>query len=452
MTDYTTRLHNAIPGGAHTYSKGSDQFPANAPEIFERGQGVHLFDPDGKRYLDFGMGLRSILLGYAEEEVDKRAIEYLRRGMNLTRPSMIELEAAELMIDLVDSAEMVKFTKNGSTAVTAAVKLARAYTGRNKVAICSDHPFFSYDDWFIGTTVMSRGVPNDVRNSTLSFNYNDIKSVEELISSNAGEIACVVLEPLATDCPQVLEKESGCCSSFKCHRAEGATHNFLQQVQELCKQNGIVFVLDEMITGFRWGTGGAQKAFKVDPDLSTFGKAMANGYPLACLVGKREIMSQGSINDLGAERLFLISTTHGADMASLGAFVANINFMNSNPVVENIWKFGFDFMELMKRTAAKKGLSEYFEVVGPACSPRYITYDKTKRSSLEFRTLFVQEMLKHDIFIPWISIAYRHADVNLAEIEAALNATFDIYLQALETSPRRFVQGDYIKPVFRKFN
>jgi glutamate-1-semialdehyde 2,1-aminomutase len=220
----------------------------------------------------------------------------------------------------------------------------------------------------------------------------------------------------------------------------------------LCKKNGIVFILDEMITGFRWGTGGAQKNFQVTPDLSTFGKAMANGYPLACLVGKREIMSQGSINNLGSERLFLISTTHGADMASLGAFVANVELITKKPVLENIWKSGFDLMQLMKKKAAEAGLSEYFDVVGPACSPRYVTYDGTKSNSLEFRTLFIQEMLKHEILMPWISIAYRHKDIDFSQLEFALSSTFNVYSKALETDPRKFVQGDFIKPVFRKFN
>ncbi len=148
--NYQERLLRAIPGGAHTYSRGHDQFPTNAPEILERGKGVYIFDPTGKKYLDFGMALRAVNLGYAEDAVDEAAIKQIRNGTNLTRPSMIELEAAELLVGMIDSADMVKFTKNGSTAVSAAVKLSRAYTGRNMVARCAEHPFLSYDDWFIG--------------------------------------------------------------------------------------------------------------------------------------------------------------------------------------------------------------------------------------------------------------------------------------------------------------
>jgi glutamate-1-semialdehyde 2,1-aminomutase len=450
---YTSRLQRVIPGGAHTYSKGSDQFPSNAPQIFERGEGVYLFDPDGKKFLDFGMGLRSVLIGYAEEQINTKAIEYLKKGMNLTRPSMIELEAAELMTDLIPTADMVKFTKNGSTAVTAAVKLSRAYTGRKKIAICADHPFFSYDDWFIGTTPMSKGVLEEHSEFTMAFKYNDITSLEKIISENINEIACVLLEPLAVDCPSTPQAQGGCCGQKKCSRAKkDSNDSFLHKVQELCKKNGIVFILDEMITGFRWGLAGAQGKFNLNPDLSTFGKAMANGFPLACVVGKREIMSQGSIEELGKERLFLISTTHGADMASMGAFVANVDFMKREPVEERVWDFGSQLITKMNQCAVNRGLEKYFQVFGPACSPRYVTFDSNEKTSLEFRTLFVQEMLKRGILMPWISISYRHTESLLSEIEQALDETFQIYAQALETSPKDFVQGDYLKPVFRQFN
>ena len=450
--NYTSRLQRVIPGGAHTYSKGSDQFPSNSPQIFERGKGVYLFDPNGEKFLDFGMGLRSVLIGYAEEQIDNRAIEYLKKGMNLTRPSMIELEAAELMTDLIPAADMVKFTKNGSTAVTAAVKLARAYTGRKKIAICADHPFFSYDDWFIGTTPMSKGVLEEHSEFTKTFKYNDIFSLEKLISENINEIACVILEPLAVDCPSVPQFQGVCCGQKNCLRLQNSNESFLHKVQELCKKNGIVFILDEMITGFRWGLAGAQGKFDLKPDLSTFGKAMANGFPLACVVGRREIMNQGSIEELGKERLFLVSTTHGADMASLGAFVANVEFMKREPVEERVWGFGSQLITKMNQCAVNRGLEKYFKVFGPACSPRFVTLDSNEITSLEFRTLFLQEMLKRGILMPWISISYRHTESLLSEIEQALDETFQIYTKALETSPRGFVQGEYLKPVFRKFN
>src|SRR3972149_4853472 len=172
--NYQARLLKAIPGGAHTYSRGYDQYPGNAPQILACGKGSYVYDPEGNRYLDYGMALRAVNIGYAEDQIDAAAIEQIKNGNNPTRPSNIELEAAELMIEIIDSIDMVKFTKNGSTSVSAAVKLARAYTGRELVARCAEHPFFSYDDWFIGSTPVTRGIPQETIRQTRHFRYNDI--------------------------------------------------------------------------------------------------------------------------------------------------------------------------------------------------------------------------------------------------------------------------------------
>src|SRR6185437_125933 len=312
---YQDRLLKVIPGGAHTYSRGYDQYPANAPQILASGKGAYVVDPDGNRYLDYGMALRAVNVGYAEDEIDAAAIRQILNGNNLTRASIVELEAAELLVDLIDSVDMVKFTKNGSTSVSAAVKLARAYTGRELVARCAEHPFFSYDDWFIGSTPLKRGIPGETFGLTKTFSYNDIPSLQALFDQYPGQLACVVLEPAANEEPK---------------------DGFLRNVQELCGRNGSVFVLDEMITGFRWHMKGAQHTYGVIPDLCTFGKAMANGYSVSCVAGRREIMELGSIEFEGRERVFLLSTTHGAEMAGLGAFIATVGFMQRNAVIDHL--------------------------------------------------------------------------------------------------------------------
>ena len=429
--NYQERLLRAIPGGAHTYSRGYDQFPTNAPEILERGKGVYIFDPTGKKYLDFGMALRAVNLGYAEDAVDEAAIKQIRNGTNLTRPSMIELEAAELLVGMIDSVDMVKFTKNGSTAVSAAVKLSRAYTGRNMVARCAEHPFLSYDDWFIGSTQLTRGIPQETIEQTKMFHYNDIISLESLISEYPGQFSCVILEPATTEDP-----------------AEG----YLQQVQALCHANGIVFVLDEMITGFRWHLKGAQHMYGVTPDLSTFGKAMANGFAVACVAGKREIMELGSIEFDGRERVFMLSTTHGAEMCALGAFVATQKFMQQHNVVEHLWDYGNKLVALMQRKAKANGISQNFKVGGFACSPYYQTLDSTGANSLPLRTLFVQEMINNGVLMAWISLSYRHGEAELAITESALDATFTVYRKALDEGVEKYLVGPAIKPVFRQFN
>lgn len=429
--NYQERLLKAIPGGAHTYSRGYDQYPANAPQILTHGKGAYIFDPDGNKYLDYGMALRAVNLGYAEDEIDAAAIAQIKNGNNLTRPSMIELEAAELLVDLIDSVDMVKFTKNGSTAVSAAVKLSRAFTGRELVARCAEHPFFSYDDWFIGSTPLTRGIPQETIEKTKMFKYNDIASLEALIDKHPGKFACVVLEPAATEEPQ---------------------NGFLQKVQELCRVNGIVFVLDEMITGFRWHMKGAQHMYGVIPDLCTFGKAMANGFAVACIAGKREIMELGSIEFEGRERVFLLSTTHGAEMCGLGAFVATVKFMQQHNVVEHLWDYGRKLTAMMQRKAEEHGVGQNFKVGGIACSPYYLTLDSSGANSLGLRTLFSQEMIRNGVLMPWIALSYRHGETELAATERALDAAFSVYRKALDEGVEKYLVGPAIKPVFRKHN
>lgn len=437
--EYKSRLLKVIPGGAHTYSRGHDQYPQNAPQIMVRGKGAYTYDDKGIEYLDYGMALRAVNIGYAEDEIDKAAFEQIRNGNNLTRASMIELEAAELLVELIDTVDMVKFTKNGSTAVSAAVKLARAFTGRSLIARCMEQPFFSYDDWFIGSTPMKRGIPENIIEQTKLFNYNNIASLESLIDEYPNQIACVILEPSALQHPAPSVTVLG--------------ETYLHDVQRLCAKHGIVFVLDEMITGFRWDLKGAQYYYNVKPDLCTFGKAMANGFAVAAVAGKREIMELGSIEFEGKERLFLLSTTHGAEMCGLGAFVKTVDYMKRHQVVDHIWNYGRKLIELMNAKAAEAGIADFFKADGVECSPWYATFDAQGETSLSFRTLFSQEMIKNGVLMPWLALSFRHGDKELEKTSIALEKTFKVYAQAIHKgSTNGYLQGEVIKPVFRRFN
>lgn len=438
LKNFRKRLLSSIPGGAHTYSRGYDQYSENVPAILKRGKGAYIYDSQDVAYLDYGMALRAVHLGYAENRINQAVVEQMGNGNNLTLPSIIELEAAELLIDLIDSVDMVKFTKNGSTAVSAAVKLSRAYTGRDKVARCIDHPFFSYDDWFIASTPIKKGIPETDLSKTLTFKYDDITSLENLVDENKSQIACIILEP----------------SNLK-HPADSITHEgetFLHDVKRLCKKHGIVFVLDEMITGFRWDIKGAQHYYNIKADLCTFGKAMANGFSVAAVAGKREIMELGSIEFKGRERVFLLSTTHGAEMSGLGAFVETVSFMQDNNVVDHLWDYGRRLVQLINCVAKNYGLSDFIKVSGVECSPVYITLDQDKKPSLAFRTLFVQEMMNKGVLFPWIALSYSHGTVELLKTEIALNSSMSIYKQALENGVAHYLQGKAIQPVFRQFN
>ena len=284
----TKKLLKVIPGGSHTYSRGADTFPENAPPILNKGKGIYIFDHNNKKYLDYGMGLRSVNSGYAESSINNAAIDAIKKGNNLTRPSTIELKAAELIVSLIDEADMVKFTKNGSTAVTAAVKLSRAYTGKKIVLRCAEQPFFSFDDWFIGSTNVPRGVTDETKKLTKQFHYNNIDSLKKQIIKFQNKIACVILEPSSTECPKINKNDSKCCNKAVCDRNFKKEDHFLKQVEKICKANNIVFILDEMITGFRWHLKGAQHFYGVKPDISTFGKAMANGFSVSAICGKKK--------------------------------------------------------------------------------------------------------------------------------------------------------------------
>ncbi len=449
---FSDRLHHVIPGGAHTYSRGDDQYPSNAPKILSHGKGAWVWDAFGNKFLDYGMGLRAITLGYHYDEISEAAIEEIRKGNNLTRPSLTELKAAEEMVSLFPWADMVKFAKNGSTVTTAAVKLSRAYTGKKRVAICSDHPFFTYDDWFIGTTPMDKGIPEENKSSSLTFKYNNLQSLQELFEKYPNEIACVILEPATFQSPCSTSCANNLLEKPDCKSCPFKQTNFLHQVKALCKQHGAVFILDEMITGFRWDLQGAMKTYDVEPDLATFGKAMANGFALSALVGKREIMELGGIRKEGSERVFLISTTHGSEMSSFGAFIKTIEVYKKLDVTNQLWTSGKKLITGMNELAKQHGISDYFSVSGFACSPYYFTRDKKKNISLDFRTLFSQEMIKEGVLIPWISMSYAHQD---AEINFTLNAAdkaLAVYKKALEEGTGKFLKGKSIKPVFRKYN
>lgn len=448
------RLHQAIPGGAHTYSRGDDQFPSIAPPLFVRGKGAHAWDSAGNRFLDYGMALRAVTLGYADPRVNAAAAAEMDKGVNLTRASLTELVAAETLIDLIPSVEMVKFGKNGSNVTTAAIKIARAYTGRRYVCVPRQQPFFSFDDWFIGTTELKRGIPADQASTTLLFDYNDIDSLRALFDRHPGEIAAVMLEPATAliPCPPSCVRPVRWPEATTCAGCECARQNFLQQVQTLCRADGALFVLDEMITGFRWHLQGAQTFFGVQPDLSTFGKGMANGFSVAAVGGRRDVMEVGSIDRPGMERTFLLSTTHGAEMTGLGAFIETVRIYRSEDVIGHLWRYGQQLKKGLDEVAARHGLSAHFHTDGPPICLSYVTRDREGAVSLPMRTLFAQELLKRGVVMPWIAVSQAHGPADLEQTLDAVDGALQVYARALHEGVDKHLVGPAIRPVFRTHN
>lgn len=428
FADKATRL---IPGGAHTYSKGADQFPSNAPKIIERGLGCKLWDVDGNEFTDLAMSLGSVLLGHAYEPVLEAVRKEILRGVNFCRPSVIEGELAELLVDLIPSAEMVKFGKNGSDAVTAAVKLARAYTGRKYVARCSSDAFNAIHDWFIGSTVMNRGVPEEVQALTLKFNYNDLDSCQQLFDQFPGQIACFLLEPVSLDVPK---------------------DGFLENLKALCERNGALLIFDEVVSGFRFALGGVQEMVGVTPHLSAFGKGMANGFSVSALVGQREFMRIGGI-DHEQERVFLLSTTHGGETHSLAAAIACINEIRKHDIVSHFWETGQALLDGVRAAAKDLGAEKYVDAFGYGVKPAFAFRDETGQVSMIARTLFLQETVARGLLMPYVVPSYAHKKETIDFAVECVRDALVVMKEAAEgPGMLAAVQGAVVKPVFRKQN
>jgi glutamate-1-semialdehyde 2,1-aminomutase len=424
------KFHALIPGGAHTYAKGDDQYPEFAAPYIVRGEGCHVWDLDGNEFIEYGMGLRSVTLGHAYKPVVDAAYRQMLLGSNFVRPAPLELECVEEFRSIIPGAEMVKFGKNGSDATSAAVRLARAYTGRDLIAICADHPFFSVDDWFIGTTPMSAGIPKAIQDLTVQFHYNDMESVKLLFQQHPNDIACIIMEP---------EKD------------KGPANNFLHQAQKLCRENGTIFILDEMITGFRWHIGGAQSYYNLVPDLSTFGKGMGNGFSVSALAGKKDLMCLGGL-DHDKERVFLLSLTHGAENHCLAAALETMRIYQREFVIEVLWSQGKRLANGINKSINEHKLNGYFEVFGKPCSLVYATRDDNKQSSQPFRTLFLQETIKRGILAPSLIVSYAHKDSDIDKTVEVIHKALYIYRKALDEGVEKYLIGRSVKPVWRKFN
>ena len=429
---FNERAARVIPGGAHTYSKGRDQFPANVPQAFVRGKGARVRDLDGREFVDWGMGINNVLIGHAEDAIDDAACEALRGGQNFSRPTPREVEAAETLSALIDGAEMIKFAKNGSDANTAALRLARAATGRRLVLFDGAAPFLAIHDWFIGHTPVDAGVPEEAKRLAKPFTYNDLASAERLFAEHGGEVAAVILEP--------------------CRERRPAA-DFLPGLRTLCDRHGAVLIFDEIVTGFRYHLHGASRLFGVQPDLITLGKGMANGYAVATLAGRASIMTRGGLDHAG-ERVFLLSTTNGAEQSGLAAAIATIDFYRAHDVIGQLAGTGRAAAAAVRDAATAAGVGGFLTVGGDFdCRPVVVCLDHDGQPSPPHRTLFLQELIRHGVFMPWICPSYRHGESELAQTAEACRKAALVYAQAIERrSLDGLLVGPAVKPVMRRYN
>lgn len=424
------KSQDLIPGGCHTYAKGEDQYPELSPGFMVRGHGCHVWDVDGNEFIEYGQGNRSVALGHAFPAVVDAAQRELLKGSNFSRPAWIELEAAEAMLSVVPGSDMVKFCKNGSDATTAALKLARAHTGRNLIACCRDQPFFATNDWFIGTTPMDAGIPGCIKDMTLTFRYNDLESVKRLFEMHPNSIAGLIMEAAKYADP---------------------TPGFLSDVLDICHDHGALFIMDEMITGFRWHNGGGQAYYGVDPDLSCWGKALANGFSVSALTGKRKYMELGGLRHL-SERVFLLSTTHGAETHGLAAAIATIKTYQREPVIDTICERGRRLLTEGTQLIESHRLGQHIQIEGKPCCLVVNTLDQNGKPSQAMRSLFLQETIQRGILMSSLVVSYSHSNEDIDRTLDAMDGALKTYRRALENGVEHYLVGKPSNPVFRRFN
>jgi glutamate-1-semialdehyde 2,1-aminomutase len=396
------RALKTIPLGSQTFSKSKTAYPEGvSPHFIKKGEGSHIWDVDGNEYIDFVNGLASITLGYNDPDVTEAVKAQLDEGTIFSLPHEIEIKVAEKIVEMVPCAEMVRFGKNGSDATAGAIRLTRAYTKRDHVAVCGYH---GWQDWYIGSTSRNLGVPSSVRDLTHSFTYNDLDSLDQLFKGLPDQISAVIIEPMNT-----IEPNTG----------------FLEGVKRLALKNGAILIFDETITGFRYANGGAQEYFGVSPDLAIFGKGMANGYPVSAVTGRAEIMKL-------MEEVFF-SFTFGGETLSLAAALTTMTKLQQEQVVKTLWEQGGKIKKGVNSLIKKHNLENVLSITGKDCWSFLIFKDTGIYSEWELRTLFLQEVFVRGVLtLGTHNMSYAHSDEDISKLLKVYDEVFGVIKDVVE--------------------
>ena len=411
------RGKNLIPAGTQTLAKGPGQFVRGvAPKYLQKGKGSHVWDVDGNEYIDYLMGIGPISLGYCYDRVDNAIRAQLDQGITFSLMHPLEVEVAELIRSAAPQAEMIRYSKTGCDVTSAAVRLARAFTHKNKVLCCGYH---GWHDWYIAVTDRNAGIPNALKDLTFTFNYNDIASVADSIDNDT---ACVILEPIVFEEPKA---------------------NFLHELRELCTARKVVLIFDEMWTGFRVALGGAQEYFGVKADLMCYSKAIANGMPISVLAGRSDIMRL-------CDRDVFFFTTFGGEALSLAAAKATIEELRERDVPASLHRQGRKLKDGYNAIAREMGM-DYTRCTGLDCRT-IISFDQTAGNPLELKSLLQQEMIKR--WILWggfHNMCYSHSDNDVAYTLDAYREALAVVRSGVENKTvRSLLHGEPVEPVFRR--
>lgn len=415
------RSDRVIPGAAQTYSKSWRHHIRGVTPIFlDRGKGAIVWDVDGNQYVDLIQGLLPNILGYAHEEVNRAAYERANEGHSFSLAHPLEVELAERLCKMIPCAEMVRFGKNGSDATAGAVRVARAFTGREHVAVCGYH---GWQDWYIGTTSRSAGVPKVVRELAHAFPYNDPEALDALLSVRPDRFAAVIMEPVNFNWP-----------------APG----YLERVKEITHRHGALLIFDEICSGFHFGLGGAQKIFRVTPDLATFGKAMGNGWPISCVVGRREVMK--TFEDA------FVSFTFAGDVSAMAAANKVLDILEHGDAYPRMTAAGTKLFDGARVLAAAAGLQDAFQIKGHPHWALFNFVDERGADDPTTRALWLQEVTRRGV------LAIVTHNISAALDEAAVTKVLTAYAHAfkrvaharsLGVKPEVWLDGPPPTPAFR---
>ena len=396
--EYLARARRVVPGASQTLSKGPGMFVEGAYPVFlQRGRGCRVWDVDGNEYVDYVMGLASVTLGYSYPPIDQAVARQLERGSIFSLPAPAEVEVSERLTRIIPCAEMARFLKTGSEANSAVVRVARAATGRDVIVFCG---YSGWHDWYAVTTPRSKGIPKDFARYVVPFTYNDLSSLEAALEEHRGSVAAVLMEPVLLEAPRP---------------------GFLAGVKDMAHRHGALLIFDEIVSGFRWAAGGAQEYFGVVPDLAVFGKGMANGLPLAAVVGRGELMRE-------FEEIF-VSSTFGGDILALAACLATLDEYEHRPVVAHQWQMGRRFQEGIAAAAGRLGLP--VRCIGYPVHPKIVVDHAKPETQRLLMSLFLQETARRGVIFHFagfnMSFSHLEADVDetLLACEGALRVLGD---------------------------
>jgi glutamate-1-semialdehyde 2,1-aminomutase len=418
--EFLERALKTIPLGTQTFSKSKTQYPFGvSPYFIAKAKGAYVWDVDDNKYIDFTNSLAAITLGYNDPDVTKAVTQQLKIGTIFSLPHELEFLVAEKLCEMIPCAEMVRFGKNGSDATSGAIRVARAYTGREHILACGYH---GWQDWYIGTTTRDKGVPQATKDLTHKFAYNDLNSLEEKLIELNGSVAAVILEAVNTTPPNP---------------------GFLEGVRDLAHKHGALLIFDETITGFRYANGGAQEFFNVTPDLATFGKGLANGYPVSAIVGKAKYMKV-------MEDIFF-SFTFGGELLSLAASLTVLTKMQREPIIERMTKIGEDIIEQLNELIIKKELQHIFSVSGYPVWSFFIIKDTPQYNAFELKTLLMQEMFENGILMYGThNISYSHNENHVKALVKSYAKYFDkVNIALTKGSLDGILKCEPLEPLFK---